>query len=98
MRIVYEWDKMMGSCMLHQVSVAEGETIAEINAEICREAGEADVRIVGLRNTRGNFEIYTGREYAAGEYPHGFADSPPAPRPKSWFRRGLDRVRGFWQS
>jgi hypothetical protein len=83
MRIVYEWYEQRGRGLVRRCEVAEGETIADIDDEIRRVAGEAVVTIDGLRNTQGNFEIYTG--------------VLPSPAPKGRFRRRLDRLRAFWQ-
>ena len=91
MRIIAEWWDPGGrysTCMFHRCEAFEGETVEEINAAIKARAGNAEVVITGLRNTRENFEIYTGQPT---KLEHAFADTvfetPPAAALKGWFAR-----------
>ena len=108
MRVTYEWWEEIGTCAAHRYAEAEGETREEVDAEIRRHVGTAEVMIVGLHNIRADFEAYTGVNYPTERYPRGFADSPPPtpggltpmthPAPKGRFRRGLDNLRAFRQA
>jgi len=86
MRIIAEWDEICpgGTAMQRRCEAFEGETVAEIDAAIRARAGRAEVMIVGLRNTRENFEICTGQTTRPE---HRFADSPEQGRVARAFRR-----------
>jgi len=89
MRIIAEWDEMChgGTAMMRRCEAFEGETVAEINDAISAKAGGATVMCVGLRNTREDFERYTGHPSRPD---HWFADTPEPERAvpqKKWYRR-----------
>lgn len=73
MRIVFEYWEKIGSTVYNRREVAEG-TKDQIQTEILRRAGNNEVRIVGLHNTRADFEAYCGP--VEDIYQNGFADSP----------------------
>jgi hypothetical protein len=91
MRIIAEWEASppgISTFMYPVCEAFEGETIEEIDAKIRARAGTAAVRIVGLRNTQQNFEVYAGYQAKSGDT---FADTPSTAQ-GSWFARLFRRI------